>query len=257
MTAYTSLMLAGVALGSVIFIIACWRAGLPIWRVTAFALATSASGLIAGRAYVLLEQGRGLAWSDIGEGSFRLPGVIVGLLVGLWASRAIFLPGVPLARLADLGSPAASFGQACARLGCLAAGCCFGTVSHVPWAIHFPLGSLAANVQSSLQILDPGATSSAPVHPLQIYFMMLHLAVGGLLLWVQRVKSYDGQVVLVGLLVSQAGKALLESFRQPIPGIPMQHLQIASLALALMAAVALLAASLRVRRTSRAPALAA
>jgi phosphatidylglycerol---prolipoprotein diacylglyceryl transferase len=33
--------------------------------------------------------------------------------------------------------------HACGRLGCLAAGCCFGEPSEVPWAIAFPAGSMA------------------------------------------------------------------------------------------------------------------
>jgi len=249
MTAYNALMLAGFGLGTALFVHACWRVHLPLARVTLFALATALSGLVAGRAYVLVEQ-RQFTWAALADGSFRLPGVIVGLLFGLWLWRGLLLPGVGLAQLADLGAPAASFGQAFARLACLVTGCCFGTISHVPWAIRFPLGSLAANVQSSLDLLPPGATSSEPVHPLQIYFLLMHLAVGWFLLRLQRVKAYDGQVVLVGLLLSQAGKAWLESFRQPIPGVPMGHLQLASLALACLSAAVLVV--VRIRRTPRA-----
>ena len=82
------------------------------------------------------------------------------------------------------------------RFGCLMAGCCWGDLTHsvaglatvidpalstqiltLPWltgdwlitAVSFPLGSFAYEQQLVLGLIGPGAVSSLPVHPTQLY----------------------------------------------------------------------------------------
>ena len=43
-------------------------------------------------------------------------------------------------RVADLAAPWIAFGLALTRVGCFLNGCCYGKVSHLPWAVHFPKG---------------------------------------------------------------------------------------------------------------------
>jgi phosphatidylglycerol:prolipoprotein diacylglycerol transferase len=246
--AYLGFVLAGAGVGSGCFVLAWRRAALPVgWRVVGFLAGTVASGLVGARAYAVIE--RGWTWGMAAgvEGGLRLPGAAVGLLLGLVVWRAVFLPQVALGVIGDLGAIAAQFGLAVARLGCLAQGCCFGTVCSLPWAIRFPLGSPAADTHTVLGLIGPVDTASLPVHPLQIYFMLLHLGVGAFLLAVERRKAYDGQLLLLALVLGDGGKALLEGFRQPIPGMPELHLRVASVALATVAALALTAMTLRSR----------
>jgi phosphatidylglycerol:prolipoprotein diacylglycerol transferase len=146
---------------------------------------------------------------------------------------------------------AAPFGLAIARLGCLAAGCCFGTVSSLPWAIRYPPGSLAANTHASLHLIGPDETFSLPVHPLQIYFLLAQVALGVFLLWFEPRKRYDGQVLLISLVLGQGAKAWLEGFRQPLPGVSTFHLFVSSAALAAAAAAALIVIALRTRRPAQ------
>jgi len=246
--AYIGFILAGGIVAALNFLLAWRQAGMPIDRwVLAFAIATLASGLAGARVYALIEQG--WRWDLAGTlaGGFRLPGGVIGALVGLVVGHTVFLPRVSLGLIGDLGAIALQFGLVVVRFGCLAAGCCFGTVRDLPWALSFPLGSEAADAHLSLGLIVPGDTASLPVHPLQIYFMLLHLAAGLFLLWLNRRKAYDGQVLLVSLLLVQGGKALLEGFRQPIPGAPTLHLQVTSGVLAATAAMTLIAVSLRRR----------
>ena len=252
--AYLGFVLAGSAVGAVSFLLAWRRTGLPMgWRVIGFLAGAVASGLAGARAYALVEHGR--TWEvAIGvEGGFRLPGAVVGLLLGLVVWRAVFLPRVALGVIGDFGAIAAQFGLAVVRLGCLAQGCCFGTVCDLPWAIRFPLGSPAADTHAALGLIGPADTASLPVHPLQIYFMLLHLGVGACLLRFERRKAYDGQLLLLALLLGDGGKALLEGFRQPIPGVPELHLRVASALLAGVAALALIAMAVRSRRRVNVP----
>jgi phosphatidylglycerol:prolipoprotein diacylglycerol transferase len=246
--AYLRFVLAGAAVGAGNFLVAWRRAGLPLgWRVGTFLAGTTACGLTGARAYAVIEHGGGWTGTLGVEGGFRLPGAALGLLFGLVVWRAVLLPGIRLGVIGDLGAIAAQFGLAVVRLGCLAEGCCFGTVCDLPWAIRFPPGSPAAAAQMALGLISPADTATLPVHPLQLYFMLLHLALGGFLLWFERRKAYDGQLLLLALLLGDGGKALLEGFRQRIPGVPEQHLRIASAALSAAAALALIVMAIRSR----------
>lgn len=60
-------------------------------------------------------------------------------------------------------------GMAFGRLGCLAQGCCFGSLTAVPWAITYPPTTLLA------PRCPPG-----PRHPSQLYEMLADLALLGL-----------------------------------------------------------------------------
>jgi phosphatidylglycerol:prolipoprotein diacylglycerol transferase len=182
---------------------------------------------------------------------FRLPGGVLGALLGLWIFGRLFLPGISIGLIGDLGAVALQFGLVIVRLGCLAAGCCFGTVTDVPWAIRFPQGTYPAEVHASLGWIGPNAVESMPVHPLQVYFMLLHLAAGVFLVWFAPRKAYNGQVLLLSILIVQTGKAVLEIFRQPVGPASSMHLMWASLALAAGAAVLLAVAGRLPARTVR------
>jgi phosphatidylglycerol---prolipoprotein diacylglyceryl transferase len=134
--------------------------------------------------------------------------------------------------LGDALMPAVGVGAALLRLGCFAAGCCFGTPSRLPWAVRFPALSAAWLAQVRAGWITPKAPASLPVHPLQLYFMLLSLTAVAVALWLEPRKVYTGQVVLAFLTVDQLGKFGLEYFRQEeLPG-----LQVASLAIGLVAA---------------------
>ncbi|MEO8753201.1 MAG: prolipoprotein diacylglyceryl transferase family protein, partial [Casimicrobiaceae bacterium] len=90
-----------------------------------------------------------------------------------------------------------------------------------------------------------GDLMSLPVHPLPLYFMLLHLGLGCFLLWFRRRQTYDGQIALLGLLIGQGGKALLETFRQPIPNALALHLGAVEAAIAVTAGIALVVAARR------------
>lgn len=244
---YLGFVLAAVAVGIGCLAIA-WRAvGLPVgWRFLALAATTAIIGLAGGRLYILLEQWRNgvdaTGWLD---GGFRLPGAVAGMLVGMAVGQRVFCPEVTLARVLDLGALAAQPALVVVRFGCLAAGCCFGTVSGLPWAMHLPRDSQAGAVHQALHLMGPGDLSTVPVHPLAVYFMLLHLALGAVLLWFRRRQTYDGQLLLVCLVIGQGGKALLETFRQPFPEAPTVHLVAASATIAAVAAIGLVVMALR------------
>jgi len=72
-------------------------------------------------------------------------------------------------------------------IGCFFYGCCFGTVSSLPWAVKYPVMSLAHYHQSEAGLLTRDELWSLPVHPVQLYELL-----GGILviLLVIRLRRY-------------------------------------------------------------------
>lgn len=234
-----SLAFATVA-GVAAFLVAWRRAGARAdARVLASVFTTALTGLIGGRLYALIEQGWRWELTAGLEGGLRMPGAVAGLLVGLWFWRRIFVPDVPLGRIGDVGAVAAQCAFAVARLGCLSAGCCFGTHCGLPWALRFPRGTEAADVHAAMGWVALGEPS-LPVHPLALYFVLLHAALALFLIWLLPRRTYDGQVLLVSVLIAQGGKAVLETLRQPLGAASTGHLQVASALLACAAAALLI-----------------
>jgi phosphatidylglycerol:prolipoprotein diacylglycerol transferase len=121
---------------------------------------------------------------------------------------------------ADTLIPSVAFGHFLGRLGCFAAGCCWGEVAHghLPWAARFPPESLA--YQSFAHRPDPGAFLAAdraatlPLHPVQLYESFGELALFLLLVLVVRPrKAFHGQVLASWLLAYAVLRTVVELFR--------------------------------------------
>ena len=84
-------------------------------------------------------------------------GLLGGLAGGLVVRAAPQLPGWATA---DVLAPGVVIGQAIGRLGCFAAGCCYGKGATVPWAVTFP------DIYAARQV---GTPLDTPLHPTQIY----------------------------------------------------------------------------------------
>ncbi len=182
---------------------------------------------------------------------------------GLHAPGAIFaaaLSGVvvapllrlPLGRLADALAVAAGAGIAVARIGCLLHGCCFGTVCQLPWCVQYARATGVFNHQVDQGWLAPDAAASLPVHPLQLYFAGVALAITGLLLWLAPRRRYDGQLALVFLISFSGSSAALEFLRDQaflqVGAGRIPPLLWVSSAMTLVSAVLLLGISYRQRR---------
>jgi phosphatidylglycerol:prolipoprotein diacylglycerol transferase len=92
----------------------------------------------------------------------RLGGVFYGgllLAVGV-AFWYIARHRMPFWTTCDVFAPGIALGHVTGRLGCLAAGCCYGKPTDVPWAVVFTNPLAAANVGTPLGI---------PLHPTQVY----------------------------------------------------------------------------------------
>ena len=117
-------------------------------------------------------------------------GLIGGILALLGCIRFYRLP--PWSML-DIGAVAIAIGQGLGRLGCFSAGCCYGRLTDLPWAVTFTDQRCLA-----IDVLNH------PVHPTQLYSFLFLMGLTGFLVWLQPRKKFPGQgaaayLVLYGL----------------------------------------------------------
>jgi phosphatidylglycerol---prolipoprotein diacylglyceryl transferase len=122
-------------------------------------------------------------------------------------------------KVADLCAPWIAFGLALTRLGCFLNGCCYGKVSHAPWAVRFPLGSPAWEAQHEAHLIADRA-AALPVHPTQIYLTLLNLATFvALYFLIKPRKKFDGQIFAWLLILKGIFRSFVEVWRDDDRGV--------------------------------------
>ncbi len=147
-----------------------------------------------------------------------LGGAVTGIQVMFWFMRR---EGLSVWPVADALIPSLALGQFFGRLGCFAAGCCWGKPSDVGWAVQFPSRSMARKQHFDDGLLDgllrsaehPSLVESMPVHPVQLYDALGGLLLFGCLVWLRRRKRYHGQVFVWWLLFYPLMRGTMELFR--------------------------------------------
>nr|WP_283094871.1 prolipoprotein diacylglyceryl transferase [Nitrospina sp. Nb-3] len=124
-------------------------------------------------------------------------GLMAAVATGWYFMRKFDLP---FWKTADVLAPSIAIGQAIGRWGCFFAGCCYGVRTDAPWAITFTN-------------LDSLAPLNVPLHPTQIYLSLNALVIFFVLLWVQKKKRFDGQVLLTYGILYSIGRFIIEFYR--------------------------------------------
>jgi len=172
----------------------------------------------AGRFLVDTPFGRIPRLLAVWEGGLVFYGGFIGaVLAALWYMRR---HGMPFLAHADSMIPSVAFGHFLGRLGCFAAGCCWGSVAHdhLPWAARFPPGSLAYQTFSGREdpsrFLALGGATTLPLHPTQLYEAFGELGLFlVLVLLVRPRKRFHGQVLASWLLLYAVLRTFVEVFR--------------------------------------------
>ena len=115
-------------------------------------------------------------------------------------------------KMADIFIPYMALAHAFGRLGCLAAGCCYGKITHVAWGLVFPQGSMAHQEQQGDGLIG-FSDAALPVHPTQLYEAGAELGMFWLLLVMRRSKRFHGQLFLTWLGVYPVLRSIIETFR--------------------------------------------
>lgn len=126
-------------------------------------------------------------------------GLICAAIAGIWY---LLVKKQNVWLFTDCVAPAIAMGQSIGRLGCLAAGCCYGKPCdpNLPWAIIFEKSSLAPN--------------GIPMHPVQIYETILMAIVFVVLMLFWRKRKFDGQIFWIYVIIHSVVRGgIIEWFR--------------------------------------------
>jgi phosphatidylglycerol:prolipoprotein diacylglycerol transferase len=167
--------------------------------------------------------------------SLQAGGVFYGGLIAALIAAAIYmrrhqLPPLPTA---DVFAPGIALGHGIGRLGCFAAGCCWGRPTRLPWGVTFtnPLAQQLVGVPLDVKL-----------HPTQLYESAAEFAIFGILYWRIRRQHAPGSIISLYLILYSTVRFLVEFVRdhpgEPNPfGGPLNTSQWISLALAALGAV--------------------
>lgn len=124
-------------------------------------------------------------------------GLIAALPLALWYVKR---HNLGIGRTADIFAPSIALGHAIGRLGCFAAGCCYGKPSGVPWAVTFT---------------DPDclAVKGVPLHPSQLYEAFGEFTNFIILVLIRRYQSFSGQLFLTYISLYSLLRFIIETFR--------------------------------------------
>jgi phosphatidylglycerol:prolipoprotein diacylglycerol transferase len=137
----------------------------------------------------------------------RAGGVFYGGLLAALAVAIVLVRRYQLRlwTVADLFAPGIALGHVVGRLGCLMAGCCYGTPTSVPWAITFTNPLAASNVGTPLGV---------PLHPTQLYDAGAELLILVLLLATERKgKVFEGRTFWLYMLLYGISRFIVELYR--------------------------------------------
>lgn len=131
----------------------------------------------------------------LADGGLVFYGGLIGAMLAVVA-YALFR-GLPLRRVFDVYAAPIPLGHALGRVGCVAAGCCYGAPTDLPWAITYPEGS--------------AAPAGVPVHPVQLYEAGFDAILGVSLLLIPGLRP--GRRFAAFLVLYPAFRAFNELFR--------------------------------------------
>jgi phosphatidylglycerol:prolipoprotein diacylglycerol transferase len=139
-------------------------------------------------------------------------GFIGAVLFSIWYMRRHRMEFLPYA---DALAPTVAIGQALGRLGCFSAGCCWGEAcdAHYALAARFPPESLAYQSQASNHIITPGALSTIPIHPTQLYEALGTALIFLFLTYWRSRKRFQGELLALYLMMYAPLRAVVETFR--------------------------------------------
>jgi phosphatidylglycerol---prolipoprotein diacylglyceryl transferase len=182
------------------------RAGMPEEKITNLAVYCAIAGLLGAKLFMFLfdigdyvrDPGRIFTLETLQAAGVFHGGFIAAFLMALFYMRRQQLQ--PMKTL-DVFAPGIAIGQAIGRLGCFAAGCCWGRECDLPWGVRFR-SDFAAPVP-----LDK------TLHPVQLYESAADLLIFAILYKQASRAHRPGQVIGWYLVLYSTARFAIEFFR--------------------------------------------
>jgi phosphatidylglycerol:prolipoprotein diacylglycerol transferase len=182
------------------------RVGEPPEKLMDLCFYVVVAAILGSRLYYMLESEpdfwrRPLDFFKIWQGGLVFQGGLIGaVLVAIWYLRRHRLS---FWKVADIFIPGVAIGHAFGRIGCFSAGCCYGR----PAPVGFPLSVI---FPSNPECLAP---SGVPLYPTQLMESFAELCIFLILVWFRKKKKFDGQVMLLYLILYSIVRICLEFLR--------------------------------------------
>ena len=176
-----------------------WNLG--VYMALAALLGAKLAVLVSDWRYFAQHPREMFSWTALQVGGVYYGGLLFAAVVAVWYGRRYKLE---FASLADAYAPGLALGHAVGRLGCFAAGCCWGKPTDVAWAVTF-------TDPYSAQLV--GVPLGIPLHPTQLYEALAEVAILGLLILLWRRRRFPGQIFASYLMLYATARFFIEFFR--------------------------------------------
>jgi phosphatidylglycerol:prolipoprotein diacylglycerol transferase len=198
------------------FLVALWmagrlarRSGLDVDPVLNLGIYTAIAAMLGAKLALLAlnfddyarNPGEIFSLSTLLSGGVFYGGLIAAFAVAYFYLRRSRLPGLATA---DAFAPAIALGHAIGRVGCFAAGCCWGAQSHLPWAVTF------TNPDAHELV---GVPLGIPLHPTQLYEAFAEAVIFAILYWRFGRPHRPGAIIGLYLILYPSARFLVEFVR--------------------------------------------
>lgn len=183
------------------------RAGLPAEKITNLAVYCAIAGILGAKLFMFLfdigdylkNPGQIFSLETLQAAGVFHGGFIAAFIVALVYMRRQQLPGFPTM---DTFAPGIALGQAIGRLGCFAAGCCWGKECYLPWGVRFRTDEAAP------------VPLGKPLHPVQLYESAADFLIFAILYRHYNRSHRSGQVIGLYLILYSTARFIIEFYRE-------------------------------------------
>lgn len=212
---YGVLVALGFLAGLAVTVKLARRRGFQSELITNLAVYVALAGMLGAKLLMILfdwrdyaaQPGRIFSFETLQAAGVFQGGLILAVLTAIAYMRR---QGLPVLATSDIFAPGVALGHAIGRLGCFAAGCCWGVECDLPWAVRFH---------------DPAAWNLTGVplekglHPTQLYESGAELAVFAVLLHLSGKPHPPGRILGLYFVLSSVlrfGVEFVRFHQQPL-----------------------------------------
>ncbi len=202
---YGFLVSMGVLLGLWISVRNAERLGIDGDKAWNFGILLVLSGIVGSKLLYIIIEGMTLrevfSINTLQFGGVFSGGLLAAFVAAAWYVRRHHLPALGIC---DAFSPGLALGHAIGRVGCFAAGCCYGRETHHWWGVTF---------RNPLAYSITGTPLGVPLEPTQLFECAVELANFFFLMWLLKRRKFDGQIFGAFLFIYGVARFFLEYLR--------------------------------------------